>query len=96
MFVVLVEMIVCDVVDGCVGEYDFVGFGEVWVDVFVEVVFVMLMCVKGGFYVLCKFIVGGGKKMWVKYDDEVVKYLMVALRVRGFEDDRGASACEAC
>ena len=96
MSAALAETIARDAADGRAGEYDLAGFGEAWVDALVEAAFATPTRARGGFYASCKFIVGGGKKTRAKYDDELVKHLTAALRARGFEDDRGASACEAC
>jgi hypothetical protein len=37
------------------------------------------------------FIVGGGRLVRAKYNDDLLKWLTAALREAGFEDDRGAS-----
>lgn len=42
------------------------------------------------------FTVGGGKKVRQKYGDDLPKYCREALRVLGFDEDRGASACIEC
>ena len=47
-------------------------------------------------YVACKFVIGGGKKTRQKYDPDMLKHFTEALRGAGMEEDRGASACEAC
>jgi len=47
-------------------------------------------------YVRITFVVGGGKKCRQKYSPELPKELSQALAALGFQEDRGASACEQC
>lgn len=92
----MVDAIRADALDGTHGEYDLAGFTREWTEALVRGAFAEAMPAKRGFYAHAKFVVGGGKKTRAKYDDELLKYLTSALRDVGFEDDRGASACDAC
>ena len=91
-----IDEILADALDGKNGEYDLAGFTREWTEALVRGAFAEAVPAKRGFYAHAKFVVGGGKKTRAKYDDELLKYLTTALREVGFEDDRGASACEAC
>ena len=75
MSAALVEEIARDSADGRAGEYDLAGFNDAWVRALVQGAFAAPMRAKGGFYMSCKFIIGGGKKTRAKYDDELLKHL---------------------
>mmetsp|Transcript_22861 Transcript_22861/g.63471 ORF Transcript_22861/g.63471 Transcript_22861/m.63471 type:complete len:410 (-) Transcript_22861:130-1359(-) len=51
---------------------------------------------RGAEYVRITFVVGGGKKCRQKYHADLPKDLSQALGALGFQEDRGASACEQC
>ena len=47
-------------------------------------------------FVAIKFIVGAGKKLRSKYNEENLKVMTDNLRKLEFVEDRGASACKEC
>ncbi len=74
--------------------YDLAGFSPVWLkDLVVQCLGTTLPAKD---FVACKFVIGGGKKTRSKYDPDMLKHFIEALRGCGLEEDRGASACEQC
>ena len=47
-------------------------------------------------FVSIKFVIGAGKKLRQKYNEENLKVMTESLRKFEFEEDRGASACKEC
>ena len=75
-------------------QYDLAGFSPGWIQDLVTGCLSQTLSAKT--YVGCKFVIGGGKKARGKYDPDMLKHFTEALRGAGMEEDRGASACEAC
>jgi hypothetical protein len=93
----VIDEIFADALDGRPStDVDLAGFTKEWAETLVRGAFAEGVKCASGFYPSCKFIIGGGKKTRAKYDDDLLKHLTGALRERGFEDDRGASACKEC
>lgn len=75
-------------------QYDLAGFHPGWIQELVDGALGVTLPAKQ--YVACKFVIGAGKKARQKYDPDMLKHITEALRGAGLEEDRGASACEAC
>ena len=90
----LCEEIKANALRGESDQYDLAGYSPAWLQDLVNGALGQTLPAKA--YVACKFVIGGGKKTRQKYDPDMLKHFTEALRGAGMEEDRGASACEAC
>ena len=90
----LCEEIKANALRGESDQYDLAGYTPAWLQDLVNGALGQTLPATA--YVACKFVIGGGKKTRQKYDPDMLKHFTEALRGAGMEEDRGASACEAC
>ena len=80
--------------DTCAQTHDLAGFRLEWLPDLMAKICATPIPAKD--FVAIKFIVGAGKKLRSKYNEENLKVMTDNLRKLEFVEDRGASACKEC